>query len=277
MNRRWPLLLLALLVGSPALAGVVFEVEATDHASSPATVEKVVVVAEGKNLKMEIPGAEGGVGEMIFRGERGEMLMIDHDSRTYFVIDREAVQKMSSMMDEVARQMEEALKDVPADQRAMVEQMMKQRMPATATESERPAAELKRTGDAETVNGYPSVRYDLLREGRKASELWVTDWSNIEGGSEVVEVFQEMSSFLHEMLESFASAAEKMGGAGPQMDENPFEYLEELGGFPVLTKEFEDGRLEGEAALLSSKRETIEASAFEPPAGYERQDMKQAR
>ena len=54
--------------------------------------------------------------------------------------------------------------------------------------------------------------------------------------------------------------------------------MKELGGFPVVTSEFgEDGSLEGESALRSAKRQTIDPDAFEPPSGYKRQEMLPGR
>jgi hypothetical protein len=50
--------------------------------------------------------------------------------------------------------------------------------------------------------------------------------------------------------------------------------MKELGGFPVVTRDFgNDGALKVETVLRSAKRQTIEPSAFEPPSGYKRQEM----
>lgn len=66
-----------------------------------------------------------------------------------------------------------------------------------------------------------------------------------------------------------------MGGwRGASVDNNVFEHMKELGGFPVVTRDFaDDGSLEGETALRSARRQTIDPDAFEPPSGYRRQEM----
>ena len=53
-----------------------------------------------------------------------------------------------------------------------------------------------------------------------------------------------------------------------------FEHMKELGGFPVVTREFaDDGSLQQETALRSAKRQTIDPDTFEPPSGYKQQEM----
>jgi hypothetical protein len=114
------------------------------------------------------------------------------------------------------------------------------------------------------------VKYEVFRDGRKTREMWVTDWKNVEAGSESAAVFEDMASFFHEMMENLPD----FGGGGPGPDDNVFEHMKELGGFPVVTREFaEDGSLEGESVLRSALRRTIDPDEFEPPAGYKRQEM----
>ena len=112
----------------------------------------------------------------------------------------------------------------------------------------------------------------MTRDGHKIREMWVTDWDNLEGGEETVEAFEDMADFFREMLDSIPNMG---GGSGPPgMDDNVFEHMKDLGGFPVLTREFgDDGSLEGETGLRSAKRQTIDPDAFEPPSGYKRQEM----
>ena len=67
-----------------------------------------------------------------------------------------------------------------------------------------------------------------------------------------------------------------MGGAGIPFSagRHAFDELDQLGGFPVLTREFgDDGSLEAESVLKSARRQTLDPDAFEPPSGYKRQSM----
>ncbi len=268
MKHRWIVLsLLAFLVG-PAFAGVVYEIETTDHEQSPPKTETMEAMVEGMNLKMGVTsGRKGAQGDMIYRGDRREMVVVDHEDRSYTVMDQETLKQVAGQVSQAMSQLQEALKNVPEGQREMVEKMMKERMPAQAA-PQRPKSELKKTGERAEKNGYPCVKYDVLRGGKKLRELWVTDWSNVEGGDEVAGAFEEMAGFFQEMLDALPDFGQQ--GA----DDTMFEHMKELGGFPVVTREFDDdGSLEAESTLRSSSRRTLDPADFEPPAGYKRRSM----
>ena len=273
MNNRWFLSLLLLLLAAPLSAGVVYEIEVKDHEQSPPKTESIQAAVEGRHLKMGIAsGGEGAQGEMIFRGDRREVVVVDHENRTYHQIDSAAIGQIAGHLSDAERMMQEALKNVPADKRAMIEQMMKQKMPPAQAPPQRPKSELKKTSEKATHNGYPCVKYEVLRDGRKIRELWVTDWSNVEGGSDVVGAFEDMADFFGELMDSIPSFG---GQGGPEFGDPAFEHMREIGGFPVVTREFDDydGSLEGETFLRSARRQTLDPDAFEPPSGYKRQEM----
>lgn len=262
------LLVCAIAAQAPALAGVVYEIEVTDHGQSTPRSESIEAAVEGRNLKMGISsGGRGKQGEMVFRGDSREMVVVDHEDRSYHVIDEASMRAIADQVGSVMSQMQEALKNVPEDQRKMVEKMMQQRMPQARPE--KPKSELKNTGEKASKNGYPCVKYDVLRDGRKVRELWVTDWSNVEGGSEVVDAFEDMAGFFKELMDSIPDF-----GQGGSSGDPVFAHMKEIGGFPVVTKEFgEDGSLEGESTLRSARRQKLDPAAFEPPSGYKRLSM----
>ena len=262
--------LIAAVGAAPLLAGVVFEVETKDHRSQEVTTSQAAV--EGRLLKMEVKaGGGGGDGEMIYRGDRREMVVVDHGEKSYFVLDAEGIKQIAGQIGAAMSQMEEALKNVPESQRAAIEKMMKDRMPQQVTAAVQ--TELKKTGEHAEQAGYPCVKYDVLQGGEKVREMWVTDWSNVEGGKEVAGMFREMSGFFQEMMDAFRSASGPMGALVSQIGDNMFEHMKELDGFPVVTREFGGGGLESESTLRSAARKSFAAGDFEPPAGYKQQQM----
>ena len=265
---------LTALITLPAGAGVVFEIETTDHEQSPPKTESLEGYVEGKNIKMGIAsGRNNDKGDMIYRGDRREMVVVDHNEKSYIVMDEQAVQEIAGQVSSAMSQVQEALKNVPEDQRAMVEKMLKERMPpgAAAEAPKRPKTELRKTNERAEKNGYPCVKYEVFRENRKLRELWVTNWSNVEGGEDAVGAFEDMADFFEELLDSIPDFGQ--GGDGA-FDGGVFEHMRELDGFPVVTREFgEDGSLEDETSLRSSSRRTLDPADFEPPAGYKRRSM----
>ncbi|MEE9208321.1 MAG: hypothetical protein V3U67_08100 [Gemmatimonadota bacterium] len=237
--------------------GVVFEMEITDHSESPPVVYDTEIMAEGANYKMSMTGGPGGgMFEMIFRGDRREMLMVSHEERSYFVMNQETIAAMAGMFAKVAEMMER----MPEAQR---DAMMKAQGMGGAEQTE-----LRNTGDKATRQGYPCVKYEVLRGGHVIREMWVTDWDNVDGGDEAYAALEGMVSFVGEMMESFK-------GFGPMAEMgNEFDKMKEMNGLPVESREFDDsGTLTGESRLKSASRKAIDEAEFEPPAGYKKQDM----
>ena len=270
--KKLTLMSVALLLAVPVLGGVVYEIEVTDHEQSPPRKESLQLSTEGRNLKMGIGTGGAGPGEMIFRGgDNPEMVVVDHDRKSYFVMTQEQAQQLAGQLDQVAAQMLEALKNVPEEQRKMVEQMMKRRMPKQAPS--KPATELRKTSERDTKNGYPCVKYEVLKEGDKVGDLWVTEWKNIEGSDETQAVFGEMANFFQGMVDAFSSIGAP-GGPGAEFDRSFLGPMKGLDGFPVVATSYDDdGSLADQSTLRSARRETLDPDAFEAPSGYERQDM----
>jgi hypothetical protein len=260
--------ILVLFLAARALAGVVLEIETKDHRSNESGT--VVTLVDGKDLKMTITsGGDQEESEMIFRGEKREMIVVDHDDKTFMVIDEAMIDSIGDQLSGYEAQMREALKDVPPEQRAMVEKMMKGRMPAPAKAPARPKIEFRNTGDHDTKNGYPSVKYEATINDRKTQEFWVTDWDNVDGGDDVVEAFQAMAEFFKHMRDSMPRF-----GADDDADDNPFEHMQEMDGFPVLTYDYaSDGSIASESSLRSSTQRAVAAAEFEPPAAYKQREM----
>jgi len=261
-------LTIALLAALPAFAGVVYEVENKNMTTSTGEVTNASIAIEGKLIRMDIASASNDQeGEIIFRGDRREMVIVNHGDRSYFVLDEQQLREMADQINQAMASMEQALAGMPESQRAQMEKMMKDRMPSTG--SKREPSELKKTGDSDTVNGYPCVKYEVWRGDTKERELWVTDWSNVEGGSDAAQVFMEMAAFMQEMLDSLPEM-----GEAKSLGDSTFEHLEEMNGYPVMTREYNaSGAVQNESTLKSAREATLDPADFEPPEHYKRKDM----
>jgi hypothetical protein len=116
------------------------------------------------------------------------MMMIDHERRQYVLMDGATINKLGN-------QMNEALKNVPPEQRAMVGKMM--------------------------------------------------------------------NTF-------------SQGGTNPMMasmDQNMFKQLKELGGFPVSSINYQNGKPSEESTLKSVEKRDLDKSTFAAPKGYKKQRM----
>jgi len=259
------LLAVALLASVlPASAGVLYEVESTYGG----TASQAGIAVDGLKMKMDVAsGDKKWNGDMIFDGERHEMIAVNHDDKTYFVIDQAEMKELAGSINQAMASMEQALAALPESQRAKMEQMMKSRMPDMG--APRQPSELKKTGGADNVNGFDCEVYEVWRSGVRERELCVTNWDNVAGGHEVAEVFYEMGEFMTEMLDSLP----KIGG-GASLGDDTYEHIKEMNGFPVRTREYDDnGTLAGQSSLISSKEADFDPADFEPPTSYKRKDL----
>ncbi len=266
-----------LLLAGYSLAGVVFEIEVKDHDSSRSG--EMEVRAEGRNISIDVlPGRDGrGKGKMIFRGDRGDggqVVVVDDDKKGYYVMDKSTMAGIAGQVGAAMAEVEKALAQLSKEQREAIEKMQRRQggmAAATGQSKGRPKHEIRNTGQRGTKAGYPCVKYDVYRDGRKVRELWVTDWSNIDGGSEAADAFKAMGEFFNEMLDSLG---ELPGGGGSMGGVNPYEEMNFEAGFPVVSTSFDEaGEIDDESILRSASRRRLDPDAFEPPSGYKRMSM----
>jgi len=272
--------LLFLLASAAAHAGVVYEVETTYHSGSGGSeTETTQMSVKQPNLKMGVEGAgssDPDAGEAIFRGDRREMVVVDHGEKTYMVIDSAAAERMGGQVQEAMQGLEKQLGQLDPKQREMVEQMMKKgiggmAIPGAAEPPPKPTKEYRNTGETATQAGYPCVKYEVLEDGQMIQELWVTDWDNVKGATEGRKVFEDMASFYAEIMAAFKqSSGMATGFLG---GENALESFGKLNGFPVVTRDFRGSELQSETVLQSVTERDLDPDAFEPPKGYRLRTM----
>jgi hypothetical protein len=134
--RMRTVLLVVCLLGAAAIAqaGVVFRIEVENFSEDNQFFEggesyTTVTKIEGDRMRSDTQGEDGKTAaSTIFVGKTDKMYMIDHEKRTYLVMDRESIEALGKQMSEVMKQMETALAQVPPGQREMMERMMKKKM-----------------------------------------------------------------------------------------------------------------------------------------------------
>jgi hypothetical protein len=258
-----------LLVANSAIAGSVVKLESLDHNSNPPLSGTVEVSVEGNALRLEgsTPGTEES-GSLIYKGGIEELTAIDHQSKQYYVIDQETMEQMIGQVSGAMQQMEAALAELPPEQRAMAERMMKQRMPQMQPEVQ--LQTLQKTGETETINGYECEIYDVMESGRKTRDMCVAPWDSIEGGAEFAEVMVEMADFFEAMRKGFSKGGADLMGSRSEV----FSHMRDINGFPVRSRGYNKaGKLANESVLISSEKRNIDPAIFAPPAGYQQSSL----
>jgi hypothetical protein len=195
---------------------------------------------------------------------------VNYRDRSYTTAKvQEYAQIIQGPLKKATPSMDEALKDVPAEQRQMVEKMMRSRMPqASAKPEDCPEAkiEMRKTGQKATVAGYPALGYEMLADGKKESELWI---------AKDITAWKELDPKKLERLMTELTMATP--GCGPSQDRHPgfgknkaWKLASE--GYAVKTTD-----PSGANTVEVTKAETrkLPASEFQPPAEFAAKNLSE--
>lgn len=233
----------------------------TKNASGEET-DRAKIFAQSGNLRMDDAHNKSSY-SMIFLG--AELLAVDHKDKSYVVMDEAMLNEVSSQISDAMKQMEAQLASLPPEQRAMAEQMMKGQMGAMMgqTAEEPPAPTVEFLGDGQW-NTFECKKYAVFEGGVKTQEVCAAKLDDIDGSDEMMEAFQGMAAFLTKLTESLPMRS------GNEL--NPGELMEQIGGFPVHTLDYENGQVVRESSLESVGEQDLDAAIFAAPEGYREQD-----
>jgi hypothetical protein len=247
------------LFSSAAWAGVVIEMEVTDS-KSPDKAANETFYAQGEMARMDPHPADSAADMMvIFRDQA--MWFVDHNKKVCQKIDKEGMAELSTQLNAIMKQME----NLPPEQRAMMEEMMKGKMPGMA---EAPPRRVE-TGAVEKVGDYFCTLHTLYSGEAKVWEVCTAGENMGEDIVEAMGAFRALSSFTGELQEILQQ------GPFASMIQTPYNELDELDGFPVRVRTFDNkGKVVRESKLKSITSGELAESTFAIPAGYEIKDLK---
>lgn len=261
---------IAMLFPTLTMAGSVMKMESREMSSGTATPSTVLITTEGSAMRMDATGQSADdAGTMVFKSDVNEMTAIDHSRQEYFVLDEAALQGIAGQVSDAMQQMQAALADLPPEQRAMAEQMMKQRMGDMGAAAK--PRTLSKTGEEETVNGFDCELYDVIESGQKTRDMCVTSWSNIEGGAGFSRNMVKMAGFFENMREMFSQTGMDLMGSRSDV----FSHMRDIDGFPVRSRNYDSaGNIVEETTLISSESQSVDTAIFQPPEAYTQQTLQ---
>ena len=261
-----------LLIGSSLLllwlqaltAGVLMvNTQESFQGSQQPTTTKLRV--EGDRVRIEMEGT-GRNDVMIFRGDRQVLWMIDNKAKVYREMTKADVDRIGGQVNEMMAKMQEQLKNMPPQQRQMVEKMMKSRMDGMAGGAQPAKTEYTKVASGQEINQWTCDKYEGIREGQKQREVWTAapgqlglDMSDFKVMQQMGEFFKWFSRFGREAPFRVGSEAAKQEG--------------DYSGVPVRQIYYQGGRPTSKSEIKEVRREDFDASLFELPAGYKKQKM----
>lgn len=257
----------ALLFLTPlAYGGVVMEMTSKDAAGNEK--DRSTIYSQSAMIRIDDVGDKKDAASMIFLGDK--FLYVDHKDRSYIVMDEAMLEEVSAKVSDAMKQMEQQLANLPPEQRAMVEQMMKGQMQGMMDNKDAAPAAHKVTAMGNSKwQSYDCRRYAVFEGKEKTQEVCAADLDEIDGADEVMAAFRRMAAYMTKMTESMPM------GAGDHV--NPVELMDQIDGFPVHTIDYRNGQVVTEMSLDSVVEKDLDSDLFGAPEGYRRQDPFGAR
>jgi hypothetical protein len=188
----------------------------------------------------------------ILRLDTERMMLVDYADKSYYEM---SFAEMEKMMDGVDRQMQEMRKQMeglPAEQRAMMEKMMK----GHGMHGKTPEVRAKATGERKTISGYACTKYILTTDGKEDAVVWAT---------KDVKVPDAILKQMGKDMEVFARriAAMAPGGNGSLVE----RARTLVDGFPIRTERGDDFV----TTVTKIEERNVPASEFEVPSGFRKE------
>lgn len=246
------------MVASSAYAGVILKSESKIYGSQRINAQTTLYL-ERDRMRMETTDDTGEKEVVIFRKDKQLFWVIDPKKGTYTEITKAQLRQMKRQMDEYKREMEAAMKNMPPEQRAMVEQMMKEQMPTVPDE---PQIDYRKVGSGK-VGRWSCTRYQGFSKGRKVEEVWVAPFSKLGIRASDFEILEEMGGFFDEFSQ----------GSSNSLVGDTKKWMYTFNGFPVKTVSYEKGRVVYEDRVVDLRRSSLSQTLFELPRGLKKETL----
>ena len=195
---------------------------------------------------------------VIARLDKGLFWTLQPEKKTYTEMTFDDMEQMmtraSAKMDAAMAKMREQMKNMPADQREMMEKMMAGKMPG-ATDTK--PIEVKSTGEKKTISGYACTKYSITSGGEVTSTMWIT--KDVKPFASLMNDWKEFSRRMLAMTSRFAKGTA--------------DAYKNLDGFPIQTI-MKIGNSEVTTTVTTIEQRSTADNEFEIPAGYTKEEAK---
>jgi hypothetical protein len=249
------------LTAAPATAasGVLIAQKVTNGNTTTTTQSQI----EPTRMRSEIASSTGRKQVVVFDGAAQVMRMIDDDGKTYMEMSKTDLDRVRGQMDGAMTQMQEQLKNMPPEQRARMEALMKGRGSAMPGAAATPT-EYKKIG-TDTVGRWTCDKYEGTKNGEKVSEVCTVAPSALGFTPADFEVTRQLTEFFKSMMPQAAEGLFSIGSATP----NPNAFS----GLPVRVVSFRGGAIQTVSEMTEASRQTFPDTLFQIPAGYQKREF----
>jgi len=193
------------LAAAPLWAGVRIKAEMTDLKTNKTTQQEMLL--DNDRLRVNING-DGNQSSVLFLtdGGRERMVMLDAARNEYREMDRQSMEQVSQQLQGAMSQLQSQLQNLPPEQRARMEQMMKGRMGQAGQAG---AAAVRTTYAAKgsgSVNGFACTKYEGTRGAEKVADVCAAKPADVRFNPADFQVFEKMRDFAGSLTSGLANS-----------------------------------------------------------------------
>ena len=159
---------------------------------------------------------------------------------------------MAQMGQQMSAQMDAAMKNMTPEQRAMMEKMMKGKMPQAAPAAPKTVYTAKGSG---SVNGFSCTKYEGDESGAKVAEVCAAVAAQLKLTPSDLQIFEKMKQFSSSLLSALSKSPVRVTVPAGSIEAG-YE------GFPVQKVEFESGQATKRSELKSITRVNLSDADF---------------
>lgn len=233
---------------------------------------KQQIAMQGNQMKTLVVSTDGKP-EMAFVLDLNNetVTQVNYRERSYTTAKvQEYAQMIQAAIKSATSALDEALKDLPPEQREMMEKMMQSGMPQGKGKSEpcpEPRIEMRKTGQQAPIAGHPSIKYEVMSDGKPESEMWIAKgisaWKELDP--------KKLDRIMTELAMAAPGCGLSQGRQAGFGKDNAWKLANE--GYAVKTVDL--GGTGTTVEVTKAETRAIPASEFQPPAGFTRRDLSE--
>jgi hypothetical protein len=268
---RYSIVLWAIGLGIPMVASAGWVIEQVEYANLGAEGTRTLQYISKNRLK-----TVGDGNTFIMDFAKNLFSAIDPENRLYWsgTVDAyvQEVKTFQQAANDLAReQMEEAMKEMPPDQRKPMEDLLQQMRGANGSSpappaAKQPAVKVEKTAETATMAGHKATKIMVYADGKPYQEVWLAKGLTMKADLDLKRLRSIQAKLTQAIMADISSRQ--------AVEEDPaYEQLFEQG-YPIKTVELgEGGEPESVTEVVRIDKRDIPDREFQVPEGYRRIDL----
>jgi hypothetical protein len=270
---RYAVALWAIGLGMPMMASAGWMIEQIEYANLGAEGTRTLQYISKNRLK-----TVGDGNTFIMDFAKNLFIAIDQENRVYwsgtvdaYVQEVKAFQQASN--DLAREQMEEAMKEMPPDQRKSAEDLLQQMRSSNASSPSQPAAKrptvkVEPTTETATIAGQQAKKIMVYADGKPYQEVWLAKGLTLKADLDLKRLRGLQAQLTQAIMADIPNRQ--------AVEEDPaYEQLLEQG-YPIKIVELgEGGEPESVTEVVRLDKRDIPDREFQVPEGYRRIDLRE--